>query len=62
MAQVSIDTEREHRISMEAIVDAYDAEERALGWYYYLKKKYHFLFCPRAFQKEPQRPCKQGIR
>ena len=39
MAQVSIDPEREHRISMEAIVDAYDAEDRAMGWYYYLSYK-----------------------
>ena len=30
---------REERIHMEAIVDAYDPEERALGWYYYLENK-----------------------
>ncbi len=27
---------REDRISMEAVVDAYDPQERAMGWYYYL--------------------------
>ena len=30
--------EREERIAMEIIVDAYDAEERAMGWYYYLEE------------------------
>lgn len=29
------DTAREERILMEAVVDAYSPEERALGWYYY---------------------------
>jgi hypothetical protein len=28
------DQERENRIQNEAIVDAYDSEEQALGWYY----------------------------
>ena len=27
---------RERRITMEAVVDAYNEEERAIGWYYYL--------------------------
>jgi Calcium binding len=30
------DERREERIVMEAIVDAYGPEERAMGWYYYL--------------------------
>jgi hypothetical protein len=30
------DENREHRIEMEIIVDAYDEEEQAMGWYYYL--------------------------
>ena len=25
---------REYRITMEAIVDAYNSDERAMGWYY----------------------------
>jgi hypothetical protein len=36
------DQEREERINMEIIVDAYDPEERATGWYYYLKEKIQF--------------------
>jgi Calcium binding len=30
---------REQRIAMEAVVDAYDSSERAMGWYYYLHDK-----------------------
>ena len=30
---------REQRIAMEAVVDAHDSEERAMGWYYYLDGK-----------------------
>lgn len=31
------DKAREHRIAMEAVVDAYHETERAMGWYYYLE-------------------------
>ena len=29
------DPKRDHRITMEIIVDAYGPEEQAMGWYYY---------------------------
>jgi len=32
-------TEREKRIAMEIIVDAYGPEEQAMGWYYYLDER-----------------------
>ena len=53
MAKAKEDTEREHRISMEVIVDACDEYERAIGWYYYLKEQLQFPFtancvCKRA--------------
>lgn len=35
MQRIEKDEEREYRITMEAVVDAYDRWERALGWYYY---------------------------
>jgi hypothetical protein len=35
---------REKRIIMEVVVDAYDSEERAMGWYYYLDDKIAFPF------------------
>ena len=44
MLEIKRDEEREYRISMEAIVDAYGPEEQALGWYYYLKEKLQFPF------------------
>jgi hypothetical protein len=37
------DPEREQRITMDIVVDAYDAQERAMGWYYYLEEQ---LQCP----------------
>ena len=36
--------EREERITMEIIVDAYGGEEQAMGWYYYLEEKLQFPF------------------
>lgn len=36
--------EREHRIEMEIVVDAYGADERAMGWYYYLEERLAFPF------------------
>ena len=38
------DPEREQRITMEIVVDAYDAQERAMGWYYYLEEQLQFPF------------------
>jgi hypothetical protein len=38
------DEEREHRIMMEIVVDAYDEHERAMGWYYYLEDQLQFPF------------------
>ncbi len=38
------DLEREERIIMEIVVDAYDAQERAIGWYYYLHDQLQFPF------------------
>ena len=60
MAQVSIDPEREHRISMEAIVDAYDAEERAMGWYYYLEDKVSFPFLSTCIAERATSPLQVG--
>ena len=37
-------TEREERITMEIIVDAYGPEEQAMGWYYYLDEMLQFPF------------------
>ena len=37
MAMTPHDEEREHRISMEIIVDAYNGEEERMGWLNYLE-------------------------
>ncbi len=37
MPQRPLDEAREDRIAMKIIVDAYEPEEQALGWYYYLE-------------------------
>jgi hypothetical protein len=34
----------ENRILMDIIVDAYDEQKRAMGWYYYLEEKLNFPF------------------
>jgi hypothetical protein len=44
MSKAKKNAERERRIEMEIIVDAYDAEEQAMGWYYYLEEKLQFPF------------------
>ena len=43
-AKQTLDPEREQRITMEIVVDAYDASERAMGWYYYLQDQLRFPF------------------
>lgn len=44
MSTVERDDEREHRIEMEVVVDAYSSEEQAMGWYYYLEDTLGFPF------------------
>lgn len=58
MPRIERDEERENRISMEAIVDAYGSEEQAMGWYYYLEDKIQFPFeaqCIRERKTSPLR-------
>ncbi|MBD2072170.1 calcium-binding protein [Leptolyngbya sp. FACHB-671] len=44
MSTVERDNEREHRIEMEIVVDAYSSEEQAMGWYCYLEDALGFPF------------------
>jgi hypothetical protein len=48
MERTPSDEEREERIAMEIIVDAYSPEEQALGWYYYLEGQLSFPFLARC--------------
>jgi hypothetical protein len=48
MAGLKENKAREHRIEMEAVVDAYNAAERAMGWYYYLEERLKVPFKARC--------------
>ena len=48
MTRQSKDEEREERIHMEIIVDAYGPEEQAMGWYNYLADTLQFPFSARC--------------
>lgn len=50
------DTEREERITMEIVVDAYGAEERAMSWYYYLEDRLQFPFTAMCIAKRAISP------
>ena len=45
---------------MEAIVDAYDAEEQAMGWYYYLEEKLSFPFLTKCIARRAISPLQIG--
>lgn len=51
-----INREREDRIEMEVVVDAYGPEERAMGWYYYLEESLAFPFEARVARELPTSP------
>jgi hypothetical protein len=48
MARLKENKARERRIAMEAVVDAYNSDERAMGWYYYLEERLKFPFKARC--------------
>ncbi len=54
--------QREHRITMEIIVDAYSPEEQAMGWYYYLEEKLRFPFKAKCINERPISPLPKGDR
>ncbi|WP_416668733.1 calcium-binding protein [Egbenema bharatensis] len=54
------DEEREERITMEIVVDAYGAEEQAMGWYCYLQDTMQFPFTAVCISKRRISPLKEG--
>jgi Calcium binding len=52
--------DREYRIRMEIVVDAYGEEERALGWYYYLQDKLGDPFRARCVEEREVSPLSAG--
>ena len=45
---------------MEAVVDAYNSEERAMGWYYYLEEKLKVPFKARCKAERQISPLRVG--
>ena len=45
---------------MEIVVDAYDAEEQAMGWYYYLDEKLSFPFLTKCIARRAISPLRVG--
>jgi len=60
MAETPRDEDREERITMEIIVDAYSPEEQALGWYYYLENNLNFPFRARCVAERSTSPLQKG--
>ena len=54
------DQEREQRITMEIIVDAYGPEEQAMGWYYSLEDQLHFPFVATCTAERSISPLRVG--
>ena len=53
-------TQSEDRITMEIVVDAHDAEEQAMGWYYYLDEKLEFPFTATCIGERAISPLRKG--
>ncbi|AEN07094.1 calcium-binding protein [Halolamina sp.] len=53
------DEERDERIRNEAIVDAYTADEQAIGWCYYLERKMSFPFQARCIEERTISPLRE---
>jgi hypothetical protein len=58
--KAELDPEREERITMEILVDAYGPEEQAMGWYYYLKDTIEFPFPAVCCERRSISPLKKG--
>ena len=54
------DPERDERIDMEIIVDAYSAEEQAMGWYVYLDDHLQFPFPAKCIAERAISPLRVG--
>ncbi len=55
-----IDEDREYRIETEIMVDAYDKDERAMGWYYYLEEILTFPFLTKCTARRAISPLEVG--
>lgn len=60
MTRVDKDEDREERIKMEIVVDAYNRHERAIGWYIYLEDTMRFPFNARCLDEREVSPLEEG--
>ena len=60
MTPIHQDPDREHRITMEIIVDAYGSEEQAMGWYCYLQDEIPFPFTATCIAERAISPLRTG--
>jgi hypothetical protein len=60
MAKVKRSPARERRIEMEIVVDAYDAEERAMGWFGYLADTLAVPFTATCIAERAISPLRKG--
>ena len=60
MRRRSRDEEREQRITMEIVVDAYTPQEQAMGWYSSLEDRLHFPFVARCIAERGISPLRAG--
>lgn len=54
------DEERDERIEMEIIVDAYTQDEQAMGWHIYLEETIDVPFEARCIEEKEVSPLKKG--
>jgi len=60
MERILTDEEREQRIHMEIIVDAYGSEEQAISWYSYLEEHLQFPFLTTCVARRATSPLRVG--
>jgi hypothetical protein len=60
MKRRSRDEEREQRITMEIIVDAYTPDEQAMGWYSSMEDRLRFPFVARCIAERSISPLRVG--
>jgi len=60
MAKVKRNKQRERRIQQEIVVDAHNAEEQAMGWYYYLEEQLRFPFRAKCVASRAISPLRKG--
>lgn len=60
MPKTEKDHDREERIIMDIVVDAYGPEEQSMGWYYYLADTIQFPFAAKCKSRRQISPLKVG--